>query len=60
MTSTAPSAAPVSVRGSTFVGDPASMSPRYPVMLGTPDQSSLAVIWPALDQFCVRLPEASE
>ena len=40
----APSAAPVSVRGSTPVGLAASMSPRKPSMDGTPDQSSLTLI----------------
>src|SRR5262249_27092316 len=58
ITSTAPKLAAVSVRGATSVGEAASISPRKPWMLATPLQSSLAVIWLVLLQFCVSEPLA--
>src|SRR5258705_11865918 len=42
----------VSVGGSTFVGAAASESPRYPMMPGTPDQSSFAGQAAMLVQSC--------
>src|SRR5688500_3145822 len=54
ITSTAVVESPTIVHGTRAVVVDSGLSPRYPIIPGTPDQSSLAVIIPVFDQSCAK------